>query len=144
MPNPPIPTFPARPPEGSAPWQTADYQRALALSQARVRELEGLLRGVAALESLIVPAGPVKPEHELEAIALTKMMSDIVAALAGVRMEAERIAHFNLCDICAGSGKPENCACGGTGRMSDAVTYMRKRLAEVEMARDADRGERGS
>lgn len=45
--NPPIPDFPAVPPEGSAPWEVSDYQRALALAQARVRELEGALREIA-------------------------------------------------------------------------------------------------
>ncbi len=48
MPDPPIPTFPAVPPEGAAPWQTADYQRALAQAQARVRELKAALRALLA------------------------------------------------------------------------------------------------
>lgn len=40
----------------------------------------------------------------------------------------------NMCDACAGTGKPVSgleCMCGGTGRMSDAANYLRERLVTV-------------
>lgn len=46
----------------------------------------------------------------------------------------DEIAH-NICDCCLGSGKPisgKPCMCGGTGRMSDAVFYLRERIAQLE------------
>lgn len=46
----------------------------------------------------------------------------------------------DICDVCAGTGKvfgDVKCACGGSGRMSDAVQYMRLQLmhTQAELAR---------
>jgi hypothetical protein len=43
----------------------------------------------------------------------------------------EALKRDNICDACAGTGKPiggGQCMCGGSGKMSDAASYLRVQL----------------
>lgn len=54
-----------------------------------------------------------------------EVIHEVLDALA---VERDR----NVCDACAGTGTPTSgpgCMCGGSGRMSDAVHYLRERYA---------------
>lgn len=61
------------------------------------------------------------------------------AVVASHRTQQQRIAELereNMCDACAGTGKPasgEPCMCGGSGKMSDAARYLRERLADTPL-----------
>lgn len=78
---------------------------------------------------------PLTPEEvtALEAEQITN--PDLLRALRTIR-DRER---ENICDVCAGSGNPGTglpCACGGTGRASDAVPILRTYIVKVERERD--------
>lgn len=70
-----------------------------------------------------------------------------VVGLRDGRTECEALRRENMCDACAGTGKPLSglpCMCGGSGKASDAVVYLRERLfaveptaRELELAREA-------
>lgn len=50
----------------------------------------------------------------------------------------------NMCDACAGTGKPisgKPCMCGGTGRMSDAAVYLREQLVAEQTRADSAEAE---
>lgn len=60
-----------------------------------------------------------------KAIPLARSMSDELA-------QAQR---ENMCDACAGTGKPISglsCQCGGSGKMSDAAVYLRDELIKAQ------------
>jgi len=55
---------------------------------------------------------------------------DLEDKLADLQLE-------NQCDVCCGTGETISgvCMCGGTGKMSAAVIYLRKKLVEAEDAK---------
>lgn len=51
----------------------------------------------------------------------------------------EEMRGENVCDSCAGEGKPISglpCMCRGTGKMSEAARYLRERMVVIEAERD--------
>lgn len=71
---------------------------------------------------------PGMPEYDIETLEIE---------LATVRAELDRLQAENICDACAGTGMPTSglpCMCGGTGRMSDAATYLREELTRLRAA----------
>lgn len=68
---------------------------------------------------------------------------DLLEDARASRAEVERLQQENMCDACAGTGKPTSerpCMCGGTGKMSDAACYLREQFVaariEVNQTRD--------
>ena len=56
-------------------------------------------------------------------------------AILTYRKTIEELEADNMCDVCAGTGKPlsnKPCMCGGTGKMSDAARYLRRELTKLQ------------
>lgn len=54
--------------------------------------------------------------------------------IARLNAENERLTAEDMCDACAGTGKPASgvpCMCGGTGKMSDAARWLRGENAKA-------------
>lgn len=57
-----------------------------------------------------------------------------LAEIACLKAENERLTAEDMCDACAGTGKPAPgvpCMCGGTGKMSDAARWLRGENAKA-------------
>jgi hypothetical protein len=66
--------------------------------------------------------------------------SEYARAIADFIEKGAESRSENICDACAGTGKPVSglpCMCGGTGKASRAVMHLRERLIEAEFERDA-------
>lgn len=53
------------------------------------------------------------------------------ARIAELEKQVEQLHAENMCDACGGNGTPVSglpCMCGGTGKASDAVNYLRQQL----------------
>jgi len=51
------------------------------------------------------------------------------------RTQLERLERWNMCDACAGTGEPisgKPCMCGGSGKASDALQYLREEVVRLE------------
>jgi len=70
--------------------------------------------------------------------------SKLIAENEKLRADLKAARAENICDVCAGTGKPiskKPCMCGGSGKMSDAAKYLREELFKLS-ADDSERSEK--
>lgn len=136
--------------------------RLVALETARREELSQLRARLAAVEAerdgLVVRVAELGPrwvctcgdgreprrcfEHpEKYWSRVETSVEELLEERDAARAEVERLKVENMCDACAGTGKPASgkpCMCGGTGKMSCAALLLRKTLVDVTPERIAE------
>ena len=75
-----------------------------------------------------------KHQHD-EYLRVLGLVADRAEYISAAEAEIAALKAENMCDACAGSGKPISgapCMCGGTGRMSGAARYLREQMLALK------------